>query len=58
MHNYLRHVTSGDVVFGVAGTSFSFIVGTYSQLLGAISITLTVVILALRLKKEWKGRND
>lgn len=47
----------GDVIFGAVGTASSFTLGTVNLLLGCTAGVLTVGVMGLRLRREWRHRN-
>lgn len=49
---------TGDLVFGSIGTCTTFIVGHFDHVLGVIAGLMTIVGLALRIRREWIHRND
>lgn len=51
----MRH---GDIAFGAIGTAGTFTLAHVNLLLGCIAGALTVGVMLLRLRKEWKHRND
>jgi hypothetical protein len=48
----------GDIVFGTVGTAGTFGLGTVNLWLGCVAGVLTVGVMAIRLRREWKHRND
>lgn len=49
---------SGDLIFGAAGTVGTLTLGQINVALGCAAGVLTVTILAFRLRREWRHRND
>ncbi len=49
---------NGDVILGVGGLVASFSIAQYNALLGAVGLTITVGVMCIRFRKEWKNRND
>lgn len=48
----------GDILFGTIGTTATFGLTLVSLTLGCIAGTMTVVVMALKVRKEWKNRNE
>lgn len=46
-----------DVYFGVGGTVGSITLGQVNAVLGTVTMILTLGVMALRLRREWKSRN-
>jgi hypothetical protein len=55
MKRIMKH---GDIVFGTVGTAGTFGLGTVNLWLGCVAGVLTVGVMAIRLRREWKHRND
>jgi hypothetical protein len=51
-------MNNGDVIFGTIATSGSLVLSSYNLFMGCVAITLTVAILALRLRKAWRNRDQ
>ena len=48
----------GDILFGTIGTSATFGLSLVNLTLGCIAGVMTVIVMGIKLKKEWKHRND
>ena len=48
----------GDILFGAIGTSATFGLAQVNQVLACIAGVMTVVVMGIKLTKEWKNRND
>lgn len=46
-----------DIVFGVVGTTTSLTLSQVNVGLGCLAGLLTVAVMGLRLRKEWRNRN-
>ena len=49
---------NGDLFFGALGTSLSFGLGSLNLALGCTAGALTVFVMLLRARREWRHRND
>lgn len=49
---------NGDVILGAVGTAATFGLNAVNVVLGSIAGALTVAILVLRFRREWRHRND
>lgn len=47
-----------DILIGTVGTGATFGLGFLNVALGCIAGALTVIILVLKLRREWLHRND
>ena len=47
-----------DIIVGAAGTGVTFGLGFVNVFLGCVAGVLTVTILCLKLRREWRHRND
>lgn len=48
---------SGDIIFGAVGTSATFGLTQINLTLGCIAGVLTVIVMLLKLRKEWRDRD-
>lgn len=48
----------GDILFGTIGTTATFGLSLINLTLGCIAGVMTVLVMGIKLKKEWKNRND
>ena len=55
MKTNMKH---GDILFGAIGTSATFGLAQVNLILGCIAGVMTVIVMGIKLKKEWKHRND
>lgn len=50
-------MNNGDIVFGVVGTTTSLTLSQFNVALGCLAGLLTVCVMGLRLRKEWRNRD-
>ena len=55
MKTNMKH---GDILFGAIGTSVTFGLAQFNLILGCIAGVMTVIVMSIKLRKEWKHRND
>ena len=48
----------GDILFGAIGTSATFGLAQFNQILACIAGVMTIIVMAVKLRKEWKSRNE
>ena len=54
----LTKIINHNAILGIVGTSASFILSHYDKALAGIAAILTIGILCIRIRKEWRHRND
>lgn len=47
-----------SVLLGTIGTTITFILSNFDKVLAYVAGILTVVLLILKVRREWKHRND
>ena len=47
----------GDILFGARGTSATFGLAQVNQILACIAGVMTIIVMGVKLRKEWKSRN-
>lgn len=47
----------GDVLFGAVGTVGTFGLAQFNLLLGCVAGLLTVAVMGMKARKEWRDRN-
>jgi hypothetical protein len=53
-----QNMKHGDILFGTIGTTATFGLSLINLTLGCIAGVMTCVVMGIKLKKEWKNRND
>lgn len=53
-----QNMKHGDILFGTIGTTATFGLTLVNLTLGCIAGVMTVVVMAIKLRKEWKNRNE
>ena len=53
-----KNMRHGDILFGAIGTSATFGLAQVNQVLACIAGVMTVVVMGIKLTKEWKNRHD
>jgi len=48
----------GDVMFGAAGSLATFVASHFNEFLGSAVGLVSLAVMLLRLRREWKHRND
>ena len=60
-HHYglgMKNMKHGDILFGAIGTSATFGLAQFNQILACIAGVMTIIVMAVKLRKEWKSRNE
>jgi len=47
-----------ELAFGAALAAAAWFINHYVAIMGAILVTISVLVWALKLRREWKHRND
>ena len=59
-HHYglgMKNMKHGDILFGAIGTSATFGLAQVNQILACIAGVMTIIVMGVKLRKEWKSRN-
>ena len=54
----MKIMKHGDILFGTIGTSATFGLAQFNQVLACIAGVLTIIVMSVKLLKEWKSRNE
>jgi hypothetical protein len=54
----IRELINHNVLFGTIGTATTFLASHFNYALGCFAGMLTVGILLIRIRKEWRHRNE
>ena len=60
-HHYglgMKNMKHGDILFGAIGTSATFGLAQVNQILACIAGVMTIIVMGVKLRKEWKSRNE
>ena len=53
----MKNMKHGDILFGAIGTSATFGLAQVNQILACIAGVMTIIVMGVKLRKEWKSRN-
>ena len=51
------NMNNGDIAFGVIGTAGTFGLGQINLVLGCTAGVLTIAVMLMRLRKEWRDKD-